>query len=191
LTGGNSTLRQHCRQHYKLYKERCENENIPISPHAIPPGIAKAKKGKKQKRIDEMLEKGLRRPETFTKDAIMHSVAQFVACDNQALAVADGLFFRNCLVTMRPKTISSELATAHEVCSYIHNECIDWLAQLKKDIIVRTESEKKKKAELTVLGCPRRNLDDSRLLDCSKYTNGVPWGYRPLDRCEGWEVGAP
>lgn len=146
LTGSNSTLCQHCRQHYKIYKERCEKGNIPVNRHAIPPGIAKAElKGKKQKRIDEMLEKGLPRPETFTKDAIMRSVAQFIACNNQALAVADNLFFRNCLVTMRPKTTSSELVTVHEVCSYIHNECTDWLAQLKKDIIVRMDTLRKRK----------------------------------------------
>ena len=140
LTGGNSTLWQHCRQHYEIYKERCEKDNVPLNHHAIPPQIAKTMNGKKQKRIDEMLEKGLPHPEVFTKDAIMHSVAQFVACDDQALAIADNVYFWNCLVTMRPKTISSELALTHEIGIYIHNKCIDWLAQLKKDIIVRTDT---------------------------------------------------
>ena len=146
LTGSNSTLHQHCRQHYKIYKEQCEKGNIPVNRHAILPGIAKAElKGKKQKQIDEMLEKGLPHPEMFTKDTIMCSVAQFVACNNQVLTVADNLFFQNCLVTMRPKTTSSELVTAHEVCSYIHNECTDWLVQLKKDIIVRMDTLRKRK----------------------------------------------
>jgi hypothetical protein len=69
LTGGNSTLRQHCRQHYEIYKEMCEKDNVPLNHHAIPPQIAKTMNGKKQKRIDEMLEKGLPRPEVFMKDA--------------------------------------------------------------------------------------------------------------------------
>lgn len=34
--GGNSTCRLHICQHYKLYKERCEKEKIPLHHWAIP-----------------------------------------------------------------------------------------------------------------------------------------------------------
>ena len=79
------------------------------------------------------------RPEVFTKDTIMRSIVQFIACNNQALAIANNVYFQNCLVTMRPKMISSKLALADKIGTYIHNECIDWLMQLKKDITVRTD----------------------------------------------------
>ena len=49
LTGSNSTLRQHCQQHYEIYKELCEKDNVPLNHHAIPPRIAKNMNGKKQK----------------------------------------------------------------------------------------------------------------------------------------------
>ena len=86
-----------------------------------------------------MLEKELPHPEVFTKDTIMRSIMQFVACDNQALDIANNVYFWNCLVTMRPKTMSSELALAHKIGTYIHSECIDRLTQLKKDITIRTD----------------------------------------------------
>ncbi|KAH9012748.1 hypothetical protein EDB84DRAFT_1243302, partial [Lactarius hengduanensis] len=41
LMGGNSTLRQHCRRHYTLYKEKCERAGVPINHCAIPPKLAK------------------------------------------------------------------------------------------------------------------------------------------------------
>ncbi|KAH9058005.1 hypothetical protein EDB83DRAFT_2169228, partial [Lactarius deliciosus] len=39
LTGGNSTLCQHCRWHYDEYKTKCEEADIPVNHHAIPPKI--------------------------------------------------------------------------------------------------------------------------------------------------------
>ncbi|KAM6491698.1 hypothetical protein JOM56_012860, partial [Amanita muscaria] len=42
LAGGNSTLRQHCRQHFEIYKEKCEKNNIPLNHHAIPPPLMKS-----------------------------------------------------------------------------------------------------------------------------------------------------
>ncbi|KAM6491697.1 hypothetical protein JOM56_012859 [Amanita muscaria] len=91
-----------------------------------------------------MLEKGTKPQETFTKEIILRSVAQFVVCNDQALAVASNVFFRNCLVSMRPKTKRSELPSTHDVSVYIHNQCVDWLAQLKKDISVSTDYYKEK-----------------------------------------------
>jgi hypothetical protein len=164
LTGGNSTLRQHCRQHYALYKERCEKAGVPINHHAIPPKLAQAqekeKKEKLQTRLDDMY---VTRQEVFTREAVLHAVSQFVACDDQvsmklvisgqyllvvryattrhrvtlqAFAVANNKLFRNCLVAMRPKTKTSELPSSHDVGVYVHNESVRWLKQLRKEITV-------------------------------------------------------
>jgi len=67
-TGGNST---------------CRAENH----HAIPRDILKENeeaklKGKKQTKIDNILEKSTA-PQEFTREAVLHAVAQFVACDDQ------------------------------------------------------------------------------------------------------------
>ncbi|KAH9044422.1 hypothetical protein EDB85DRAFT_1834230, partial [Lactarius pseudohatsudake] len=43
LTGGNSTLRQHCRKHYTIYKQKCEQAGISVNHRAIPPKLAKAR----------------------------------------------------------------------------------------------------------------------------------------------------
>ncbi|EIW73845.1 hypothetical protein CONPUDRAFT_38798, partial [Coniophora puteana RWD-64-598 SS2] len=40
-TGGNSSIRVHCRQHYALYKSRCEENKIPLSDRAIPRELLK------------------------------------------------------------------------------------------------------------------------------------------------------
>lgn len=81
LTGGNSTLRQHCRKHYEIYKEKCEEANVPVNHHAIPPKLLRALAGdKSQTKLDKMV---FKRPETFTREGLLHTIAQFVACDDQ------------------------------------------------------------------------------------------------------------
>ncbi|KAH9017412.1 hypothetical protein EDB85DRAFT_1816947, partial [Lactarius pseudohatsudake] len=42
LTGGNSTLHQHCGKHYTTYKQKCEQAGISIKHCVIPPRLAKA-----------------------------------------------------------------------------------------------------------------------------------------------------
>jgi hypothetical protein len=103
------------------------------------------------------------RQEVFTREAVLHAVSQFVACDDQvsmklvisgqyllvvryattrhrvtlqAFAVANNKLFRNCLVAMRPKTKTSELPSSHDVGVYVHNESVRWLKQLRKEITV-------------------------------------------------------
>ncbi|KAF8335509.1 hypothetical protein F5887DRAFT_835117, partial [Amanita rubescens] len=44
LTGGNSTCRNHIRQHYKYYSERCKEKGIEEKERCIPPEILKARK---------------------------------------------------------------------------------------------------------------------------------------------------
>lgn len=55
-----------------------------MNHHAIPPKIAqaeqKAKKEKVQLKLDETF---FSRPEVFTRQTVLHAVAQFVACDDQ------------------------------------------------------------------------------------------------------------
>ncbi|KAH9007734.1 hypothetical protein EDB84DRAFT_1591299 [Lactarius hengduanensis] len=46
--GGNSSCRLHIRQHYKTYKERCENADVPINHRAIPRNIWKAMEEEKE-----------------------------------------------------------------------------------------------------------------------------------------------
>jgi hypothetical protein len=163
LTGGNSTLRQHCRRHYQLYKEKCKEAGIPVNHHAIPPKLAQAQAEEKKEMLQTKLDNTfLVHPEVFTREAVLHAVAQFVACDDQvstmsnisgpgqylpvhspascpwlqAFAVANNKLFRNCLVSMRPKTKSSDIPSSHDVGVYIHNECVKWLKQLREEITV-------------------------------------------------------
>ena len=87
FTGGNSTCRAHIHSHYDVYRECCKEKGIPENHHAIPREILKQMeeeklKGKKQTKIDNMLEKS-RAPHEFTREGVLHAVAQFVACDDQ------------------------------------------------------------------------------------------------------------
>ncbi|KAF8478745.1 hypothetical protein DFH94DRAFT_619600, partial [Russula ochroleuca] len=75
-------------------------------------------------------------PGEFTRTALQHAVTQFIACDDQSLAVANKATFCNCLVAMRPKTIKADLPTTYNVMSHLHNEFVGWLQQLKADIEV-------------------------------------------------------
>ncbi|KAF8874801.1 hypothetical protein BD779DRAFT_1419685, partial [Infundibulicybe gibba] len=70
-------------------------------------------------------------PVAFTHENVVHTVAQFVACDNQSLAVASKASFRNCLVAMRPSVMSNELPSSFDVTTYIHNKFVSWLESLK------------------------------------------------------------
>ena len=54
----------------------------------------------------------------------------------QVLAVPENALFRNCLVLMRPRATNLDLPTSHEVKVHLHNECVKWLKDLKKDVNV-------------------------------------------------------
>jgi hypothetical protein len=54
----------------------------------------------------------------------------------QALMLADKASFRNCLVSMRPITKTSELPSTHNVKVHIHNQFVLNLEGLKKQIQV-------------------------------------------------------
>ena len=166
--GGNSSCRLHVRVHYNLYKEKCQTTEIPVHHHAIPwdiwRNIVVKKEGKKiqvQQTLDMSLTKIIG-PKEFTRDGILHAVAQHVVCDDQMsprsiwlgysrwwkrklLAVADKATFCNCLVTMRPKTCVQELPSTHDVVTYIHNQFVNHLNELREFFKVQWTSEVKEK----------------------------------------------
>ncbi|KAH9041793.1 hypothetical protein EDB85DRAFT_1886448 [Lactarius pseudohatsudake] len=142
--GGNSSCRAHIRKHYELYKQRCKDENIPENHYAVPQVIWKElqnlkanPKAKRQGKLDGPLG-SMKGPsphaQEFTQDGVLHAVARFVACGDQVLAVADKAVFRNCLTAMRPKAETIDLPSAHDVGKCIHNQCVDWLTELKGKI---------------------------------------------------------
>ncbi|RDX42609.1 hypothetical protein OH76DRAFT_1362503, partial [Lentinus brumalis] len=61
-------------------------------------------------------------PTTFSPDAILRHVTILIVTSDQPLAMADDIAFRNCLVTMRPKTRKGELPTRTTVRTRITNE---------------------------------------------------------------------
>jgi hypothetical protein len=63
-------------------------------------------------------------------------LADSVCYSLQSLVVADKTTFRNCLVTMRPRTRTSELASTHEVTTHIHNEFVEYMKNLKEEFEV-------------------------------------------------------
>jgi hypothetical protein len=88
LKGGTSFCHQHARRHWPIYKKRCEDAEIPVHHWAIPRDIwnkmerQKNSQGKPQATLDHVFEK-LPGPREFTRDGILHAVAQLVACDDQ------------------------------------------------------------------------------------------------------------
>ncbi|KAH9014795.1 hypothetical protein EDB83DRAFT_2181432, partial [Lactarius deliciosus] len=78
----------------------------------------------------------IKAPTDFTKDAILDAMAKLIACNDQALILADKATFRNCLVIMRPKTKQADLPSAYDVKVYIKNTFIIHLKQLNNDIVV-------------------------------------------------------
>jgi hypothetical protein len=42
---------------------------------------------------------------------------------------------------MRPKTKLSELPSSHDIAIYLHNECVKWLTELRKDIIISESTQ--------------------------------------------------
>lgn len=165
--GSNSSCRQHIRQHYEIYKARCEAQNIPVQTQAIPRPIWKAMnaekdaKGKKQTTLDNSLAKmpALQRKE-FTKEGAVDAVVRLIVLDDQvsthpshvrvcansthrlsippqAIALAEKAAFKNCLVAMRPKTKNCELPSRHDVEIHIKNQFTSLISDLKQSITVR------------------------------------------------------
>jgi hypothetical protein len=54
----------------------------------------------------------------------------------KSLAVADKASFRNCMVAMRPKSVTNDIPSTHKVTTYIHNQFVEQLEELRGDILV-------------------------------------------------------
>jgi hypothetical protein len=84
--GSNTSCRQHIRQHYTTYQERCKEQGINENYRAVPPQILRereaAKKPKKQTNLDDVVIKE-KRPAEFSRDKILEAVAKLITCDDQ------------------------------------------------------------------------------------------------------------
>jgi hypothetical protein len=91
--GSNSTCRFHIRQHYEVYKEKCEKEDIPMSHWAIPRPIWKAMEEEKEeqergrstkKQMQQKLDfKTMTGPCEFTRSSVLHAVTKLIVTNNQ------------------------------------------------------------------------------------------------------------
>jgi hypothetical protein len=87
--GGNSSNRFHIRQHYDIYKERCEKGKIPVNHWAIPPNIIKATKASemaaavKVQGQQQLAFKPIIGPREFTRAGTLHAIANLIATNNQ------------------------------------------------------------------------------------------------------------
>ena len=93
LKGGNSSCCFHIRQHFALYKERCDKADIPVAHWAILRPIWKAMEEEKAvvERGIMMTKKGQQLldfasvvgPREFTRAGILEAVAKLIATNNQ------------------------------------------------------------------------------------------------------------
>ena len=85
---GNSSRRQHLRQHWEPYKNKCEQKNIPVNHWAIPRATLKnMEAGKLDAKKDETQTKlgfgKMTVPREFTREGILEAVAKLIATDDQ------------------------------------------------------------------------------------------------------------
>jgi len=89
--GGNSSCRLHIRQHYPIYKERCEKEKIPVTHWAIPQSIWKAMEEEKEaeasghttKKQQQLVFQTVMWPREFTREGVLHAVAKLITTNDQ------------------------------------------------------------------------------------------------------------
>ncbi|KAG1726893.1 uncharacterized protein EDB91DRAFT_1086634 [Suillus paluster] len=92
--------------------------------------IMRKKQGKDlQQNLGQMFQK-LQNKE-YSREDVLHTVAEFVVCDDQSLVVADKPAFKNCLVAMQPNAILVDMPSTHDVLAYIHNTFIEFIKGLK------------------------------------------------------------
>jgi hypothetical protein len=97
FTGSNSTCRQHIRQHYEFYSQKCKEKGIEESERCVPIPVLQARKeaAKRQgqvmvqTRVDEIFDahngtsKALK---AFNRAGILKAVTVHIATDDQASA---------------------------------------------------------------------------------------------------------
>jgi hypothetical protein len=92
--GGNSSCRQHIRQHYEVYKTRCDAERITIHHWAIPRPVWKEMQMAKNERKAGRSQQGtlsdvfpkINAPKDFTREGVLHAVSKFIVCDDQVIS---------------------------------------------------------------------------------------------------------
>lgn len=85
--GSNSSCRQHIRQHYDIYQQRCKDLSILESEHAVPRHIFAARKSasltpSQSPSISELFGKG-QGPRDFSRELVLERVATFIVTSNQ------------------------------------------------------------------------------------------------------------
>ena len=94
FTGSNTSCQAHIRGHYETYKEWCEADGIKMKDHCIPRKLLRSQSAGSgvlsQTTLDNAVEPSKPTKE-FSKDAILHAVAQLVACDDQVSGVRRGV----------------------------------------------------------------------------------------------------
>jgi hypothetical protein len=88
-----------------------------------------------QTNLDGAIEKRVG-PRQFTCKGALDAIAKHIVCNDQALALADDVTFRNCLVSMRPRATKADIPSTHDIMQYIHNEFVALLRCFKTDISV-------------------------------------------------------
>ena len=90
FSGSNTSCRQHIRQHYAIYQQRCQEQDLTENYRAVPPQILKereaGKKPKMQTNLDGIVIKE-KRPAEFSREGILEAVAKLIACDDQVSKV--------------------------------------------------------------------------------------------------------
>ncbi|KAF5368777.1 hypothetical protein D9615_010411 [Tricholomella constricta] len=136
--GSNSTCRGHIASfHFEEYERRCDaaKPKIPMATRCIPLEVQKARNEQTKKDGQRKLDfVKVNAPKEFTRAGVLKAVSVHVACDDQALLLADKASFRNCLVSMRPEARRADLPSSHEVRAFIHNAFVERLNDLKRDI---------------------------------------------------------
>ena len=102
--GGNSTCRLHIRQHFELYKDKCEKGNIPMHHWAIPRTIWKemeeekqaVEKGQLTKKQQQLLDfKTITGPCEFMRAGTLHAVTVLIATNYQVAINQYAYWYRN------------------------------------------------------------------------------------------------
>ncbi|KAF7770801.1 hypothetical protein Agabi119p4_6775 [Agaricus bisporus var. burnettii] len=138
--GSNSSCRQHIRQHYDYYSAKCKEEGLEESEHCVPRHVLGARKNSDEKKKGSALVQGkldktiLKGPRDFTREGILKAVTIHIATDDQAFDIANKPSFRNCLVTMRPRTTKNDLPSAYDVKNFLHSEFTRYLQDLADEI---------------------------------------------------------
>jgi len=91
FTGSNTSCRMHICYHYNVYKIKCEADNLPMNDRCIPQDLWKKMQTKSgrlstQTTLDSVIQVSKGSKE-FSRDALLHALAQLVACDCYGTAI--------------------------------------------------------------------------------------------------------